>query len=160
MASQNELSLSSRLRNAWNAFTNNNPSTYFSTQIGAGYASRPDRVRMTRGNERSIITAIYNRIALDVSAVTIEHVKLDDNGRFNSVIDSGLNKCLTVEANIDQTARAFILDAVLSMFDEGCVALVPVDTSINPKLSSGYDILSMRTGKIVQWYPRHVRVQV
>lgn len=126
-----EIKLGSRFRHAWNAFMNKDPTPYY-RDIGAGYGYRPDRPRLTRGNERSIVTAIYNRIALDCAAVNIMHCRLDDNDRFVSTIDSGLNKCLTIEANTDQTGRAFIQDAVLSMLDEGCVALVPVDTSDNP----------------------------
>lgn len=143
---------------AWNAFTNRDP-TYPRT-IGESYYHRPDRVQFTRGNERSIATAVYNRIAMDVAAVEIRHVKLDENMRYSSDIDSGLNKCLNLEANIDQTGRAFIQDIVMSMLDEGCVAIVPVDTSIDPTVSGSYSIDSMRTGKIVQWYPQHVKVRL
>lgn len=143
---------------AWNAFTNRDP-TYPRT-LGESYYHRPDRVQFTRGNERSIATAVYNRIAMDVAAVEIRHVKLDENMRYSSDIDSGLNKCLNLEANIDQTGRAFIQDVVMSMLDEGCVAIVPVDTSIDPTVSSSYSIDSMRTGKIVQWYPQHVKVRL
>lgn len=154
-----EIKLGSRFRHAWNAFMNKDPTPYY-RDIGAGYGYRPDRPRLTRGNERSIVTAIYNRIALDCAAVNIMHCRLDDNDRFVSTIDSGLNKCLTIEANTDQTGRAFIQDAVLSMLDEGCVALVPVDTSDNPQLTGSFDILSMRTGKILEWFPQHVKVRV
>lgn len=143
---------------AWNAFTNRDP-TYPRT-IGESYYHRPDRVQFTRGNERSIATAVYNRIAMDVAAVEIRHVKLDENMRYSSDIDSGLNKCLNLEANIDQTGRAFIQDVVMSMLDEGCVAIVPVDTSMDPTVSGSYSIDSMRTGKIVQWYPQHVKVRL
>lgn len=143
---------------AWNAFTNRDP-TYPRT-LGESYYHRPDRVQFTRGNERSIATAVYNRIAMDVAAVEIRHVKLDDNMRYSSDIDSGLNKCLNLEANIDQTGRAFIQDVVMSMLDEGCVAIVPVDTSMDPTVSGSYSIDSMRTGKIVQWYPQHVKVRL
>ena len=128
--------------------------------IGPAYYYRPDRPRLTRGNERSIVTAVYNRIALDVSDIDIRHVRLDENGRYIEDIDSGLNNCLTVEANIDQTGKAFIQDVVMSMLDEGCVAIVPVDTTLNPKVTGSYDINSMRTGKIVQWYPQHVKVNL
>ena len=114
----------------------------------------------TRGNERSIVTSIFNRIALDVSAVSIKHVQLDEDGRFLSEVQSGLNNCLTLEANIDQTARAFIQDIVVSMFDEGSVAIVPVDADVDPNDTERYDILTMRTGKILEWFPRHVRVRV
>lgn len=127
---------------------------------GVAYSSRPDRPRFTRGNERSIANSVYNRIALDVSAIKIRHVRLDDNGRFLDEIDSGLNNCLSLEANIDQSARAFIQDVVMSMFDDGCVAIVPISTSSNPKVSSSYDIYTMRTGKIVEWYTDSVRVRI
>lgn len=143
---------------AWNAFTNRDP-TYPRT-LGESYYHRPDRVQFTRGNERSIATAVYNRIAMDVAAVEIRHVKLDENMRYSSDIDSGLNKCLNLEANIDQTGRAFIQDVVMSMLDEGCVAIVPVDTSMDPTVSGSYSIDSMRTGKIVRWYPQHVKVRL
>lgn len=150
--------IGSRIRRAWNTFFSRDP-TYMNRDFGTSYSIRPDRPRFTRGNERSIVTSIYNRIALDAAAVTIQHVRLDDNGRFLSSIDSPLNNCLTLEANIDQTSRAFIQDAVISMFDEGCVALVPVDTDSDPEKGS-FDIYTMRTGKIVEWYPRHVKVRV
>lgn len=148
-----------RLQHGWNAFMSRAPTgSYY--DIGQSYSYRPDRVVFTRGNERSIITSVYNRIALDVSAINIKHCRLDNNDRYMSVIDSGLNSCLNLEANIDQTGRAFIQDIVMSMLDEGCVAIVPVDTSIDPKVSSSYDILSMRTGKILDWYPEHVKVRL
>ena len=146
-----------RLQHGWNAFMNKDPTSYY-RNIGTSYGYRPDRTRLTRGNERSIATAIYNRIALDVSAITIQHCRLDENGRFVETIKSGLNDCLTVEANIDQTGRAFIFDVVMSMLDEGCVAMVPVDTTDNPMMTGSYDILSMRAGKILEWYPAHVKV--
>lgn len=149
---------SSRLKHAWNAFFNRDPTDDY-RDIGVSYSYRPDRVRFSRGNERSIVTSVYNRIALDAAAITIQHVRLDENDRFISPIDSGLNSCLSLEANIDQTGRAFIQDVVMSMFDEGCVAIVPVDTTFNPKKGS-YDIRSMRTGKIIEWRPRHVKVRV
>lgn len=152
-------SLGSRLKHAWNAFLNRSP-TYWHGSSGSGYSRRPDRARLTRGNERSIVTSIYNRIALDVASVDLKHCKLDKDGRFIEVIDSGLNNCLTLEANIDQTARSFIQDLVISMFDEGCVAIVPVDTTNNPLLSDSYDVLTMRTGKILEWHPSHVKVRV
>ena len=151
--------LGSRLRRAWNVFTNRSPTSDY-RNIGPANYYRPDRVRMTRGNERSIITAIYNRIALDVSNISIQHVKLDDNGRFSEVIDSGLNECLNLAANADQTGREFIQDAVMSMMDEGCVALVPVDTTRNPEVTGSYDINTMRTGKIIEWYPDRIKVSV
>ena len=152
-------SLKDRLQHAWNAFTGNDTRVQYK-DIGGGYGIRPDRPRLSRGNERSIITAIYNRIALDVSAIKIQHVRLDSNGGLLEVIDSGLNRALTVEANIDQTGRELIQDIVLSMFDEGVVAVVPVDTTLNPKLTGSYDIETMRTGKIIEWYPEHVRVRL
>lgn len=152
-------SIGSRLRHAWNAFLNRDPTnTYRSVGTGSGY--RPDRPRFVRGSERTILTSVYNRIALDVSAVKIQHVRLDDNGRFLSVIDSGLNNCLNLEANVDQTGRAFIQDVVMSMLDEGCVAIVPVDTTSDPTISGSYDIETMRTGKILEWYPNHVKLRV
>ena len=156
-----ELTLTSRLKRAWNAFTKNRDPTDTQYQnVGMGYVYRPDRVRFTRGNERSIVTSVYNRIAMDVAAITIKHCRIDKNGRYIEDIKSGLNDCLTVEANIDQTGRSFIQDVVMSMFDEGSVAIVPVDTSFDPRNSSSYDILSMRTGQILEWYPSHVKVRV
>lgn len=149
----------SRLKHAYNVFRNRDPTTHFNNDI-SGYYYRPDRVRLTRGNERSIITSIYNRIALDVSAITIQHCKADENGRFLSVVDSKFNECLNLSANLDQTGRAFIQDAVISMLDEGCVALVPVETDIDPKVSGSYDILSMRTGKVIEWYSDKVKVRI
>ena len=148
-----------RIQRGWNAFRNRDPTTEY-RDTGLGYAYRPDRVRFTRGNERSIVTSVYNRIALDVAAINIQHVQLDDNNRFTSIVESGLNSCLNLEANIDQTGRAFVQDIVMSMFDEGCVAVVPVDTTQDPEITDSYDILSMRTGKILEWKPRHVKVRV
>lgn len=148
-----------RLQHGWNAFANaRDPTLEYST--GPGYYYRPDRPRFTRGNERSIVTSVYNRIALDVSAISIQHVRLDDNGRFSSVIESGLNNCLTLDANMDQTGRAFIQDVVMSMLDEGCVAIVPVDTTIDPAVTSSFDINTMRVGKIIEWRPKHVKVRI
>lgn len=156
-----ELTLSSRLRKAWNAFTKNRDPTETSYQsMGMGYVYRPDRARFSRGNERTIVTSIYNRIAMDVAQLTIKHCRIDKNGRYIEDVKSGLNECLNTEANIDQDGRAFIQDVVMSMFDEGVVAIVPVDTSFDPTKSSSYDILSMRTGKILEWYPAHVKVRV
>ena len=152
------MSFGSRLKHAWNAFTGTDYTTY--QDVGPGYSSRPDRIRLTRGNERSIITSVYNRIALDVAALNVQHIRLDENGRFLSVIQDGLNTCLTVEANIDQTARAFIQDIVVSMLDEGCVAIVPVDTTYDPSVTGSYDIQTMRVGKILDWYPQHVSVRL
>lgn len=147
-----------RLRHGWNAFMNRDPT--YAQDLGPSYYYRPDRPRFTRGNERSIVTSVYNRIALDVSAISIQHVRLDENGRFLSTIDSDLNKCLTLDANIDQTGRAFLQDAVMSMLDEGCVALVPVETDVDPNDTDSYKIFSIRTGKIVEWRPQHVKVRV
>ena len=137
-----KMGLINRLQHGWNAFLNRDPTDYFK-DIGMGYTHRPDRPRLTRGNEKSIINSVYNRIALDVSSISIQHVRLDDNGRFLYAMDSGLNRCLTVEANIDQTGRAFMQDIVISMFDEGCVAVVPIDTTLNPEITGAYDIDSM-----------------
>ena len=155
-----EFEVSSRLKHAWNAFVNNRDPTASYYDIGPGYSYRPDRPRLTRGNERSIITSVYNRIALDVAAIDIRHVKLDENDRFSEIIESGLNNCLTLDANIDQTGRAFIQDAVMSMLDEGCVALVPIETTFNPQQTGSFDINTIRTGKVLDWYPKHVRVSV
>ena len=152
------MALSDRLQHAWNAFMNKDPT--LNRPAGLSYSYRPDRVRMTRGNERSIITSVYNRIALDVAAIGIEHVKLDERGRFSSVIDSDLNECLTLSANKDQTARAFVQDIVMSMFDEGCVAIVPTEATGDPMISDSYKIHSLRTGKVVQWYPDFVKVSL
>ena len=149
-----------RIKNAWNAFVNNRDPTSKWKDIGSSYYYRPDRQRFTGGNERTIVTSVYNRIAMDVAAIDIKHVRLDENDRYLETIDSGINRCFSEEANIDQTGRAFIQDIVMSMLDEGCVAIVPVDTNVDPTLSNSYDILSMRVGKILQWYPNHVQVRV
>lgn len=156
------LELSSRLKHAWDAFSGNRDPTinYRTHDYGPGYGYRPDRMRFTRGNEKSIVTAIYNRIAMDVAALTIQHVKLDEDGRFIGVVKSGLNECLNTRANIDQTGRALIQDIVMSMLDEGCVAVVATDTTADPRTTDAYDVLSMRTGKILEWYPKHVKVKV
>ena len=154
-----ERSFGSRLKHAWNVFLNKDPTEDY-RDLGASYTYRPDRPRFTRGNERSIITAVYNRIALDTASISIQHVRLDDNDRFLSVIESGLNNCLTKEANVDQTGRAFIQDIVMSMMDEGSVAIIPIDTSFNPQITNSYDILTMRTGKIMEWMPQHVKIRV
>lgn len=151
-------SLTQRLQNAWNAFRNPRDPTF--TNYGLGTYYRPDRHRFSHGNERSIVTTIFNRIAVDCAAIDLEHVRLDENGRYTDTINSGLNDCLTYSANIDQTGKAFIEDIVQSMFDEGVVAVVPVDTTSNPYFTSSYDILSMRTGKVIEWYPQHVRVRL
>ena len=153
---------SSRLKHAWNAFLNKDPTERSSVSYGGASVSAVPiyRTRFTRGNERSIVTSVYNRIAMDVASLTFNHVRLDDDGRFKEVIDSGINTCLTLTANKDQTGRAFIQDAIMSMLDEGVVAIVPIDTNINPKLTGGYDIESMRTGRIIDWYPDSIRVSV
>lgn len=153
-----EMSFGSRLKHAWNAFTGNIQTNY--RDLGMSYSYRADRPRMSRGNERSIVTSVYNRIALDVAALNVQHVRLDENGRFLSVIDDGLNNCLTLEANVDQTARSFIQDVVISMFDEGSVAIVPVDTTTDPNVSGSYDIQSLRVGQILDWYPQYIRARV
>lgn len=153
-----EMSFGSRLKHAWNAFTGNIQINY--RDLGMSYSYRADRPRMSRGNERSIVTSVYNRIALDVAALSIQHIRLDVNGRFLSVIEDGLNNCLTLEANIDQTSRSFIQDVVISMFDEGSVAIIPVDTTTDLNVSGSYDIQSMRVGQILDWYPQHIRTRV
>ena len=158
MVTEMEMSLGARLKHAWNVFTANE-TVGARWDIGPSYFYRPDRPIFSRGNERSIITSVYNRIALDVAAITIQHVRLDDEGRFTSVMNTSLNDCLSLEANLDQTGRAFIQDIVQSMLDEGCVAIVPVDTDIDPDEGS-YKIETMRTGKILEWYPQHVKVRV
>ena len=156
-----EESFGTRLKHAWNAFLNKDPTPNFSYRdSGMSYSYRPDRPRLHRGNERTIVTSVYNRVAMDVAAVDIKHVRLDENDRYIETVESGLNECLSIEANIDQTGRAFIQDVVMSMFDEGVVAIVPVDTSLNPKNTGSYEINSMRTGKILEWYPQHVKVRV
>lgn len=155
-----ELSITDRMKHAFNAFMNRDPTSYYGRNLGSSYSIRPDRPRLSRGNERSIITAIFNRIAIDVAAIDIMHCRLDSNDRFVEKIDSGLNDCLNLEANIDQSGRAFIQDAAMSMLDEGVVALVPVDTDKNPASTDSYDILTMRTGKILEWYPAHVKVRL
>lgn len=156
-------SFGSRLKHAWNAFLNRDPTDEY-RPVYRGEVSygtrRPDRPRLTRGNEKSIVTAIYNRIAMDVASITINHVRLDENDRYKETLKSSLNSCLTLAANKDQTGRSFIQDIVMSMLDEGAVAIVPVDTTLDPKITGGYDIETMRVGKIVQWYPDHVRVEI
>lgn len=153
-----EMTFGTRLKHAWNTFMNREPYGY--RTLGPSYGYRPDRPLFSRGNERSIITSVYNRIALDVSSMTIQHVRLDDSDRFKDVMDTGLNRCLNMEANIDQTGRAFIQDIAMSMLDEGCVAIVPVDTSFDPKITGSFEIDTMRTGKILEWFPQHVKVRV
>jgi hypothetical protein len=150
--------LRSRVKNAWNAFRNRDPTISY-RESGMGYTYRPDRVRFSRGNERSIVTSVYNRIAMDVAAIDLKHCRVDQNGQYIEDMKTGLNECLTLEANIDQTSRAFIQDVVMSMFDEGVVAIIPVDTDGNPDLGS-FDVMSMRTAKILEWYPKSVKVRV
>ena len=152
--------LRERLSHAWNAFRNNRDPTFNNQWYGASSFNRPDRTRFRYGTERSIINSIFNRIGNDCASINIYHVRLDDNGRFIDTINDSLNQCLTLEANIDQTGRAFILDAVLSMLDEGVVALVPTDTSINPTVTDAFKVESLRTGKVTQWYPKHIKVEV
>ena len=151
--------LLARVKNSWNAFRNRDP-TVFYNEPGMSYTYYPDRARFSRGNERSIVTSVYNRIAMDVAAVTIKHCRVDSQGRYMEDINSDLNNCLTLEANIDQTHREFIQDAVMSMFDEGAVALVPIEAKGDVDLSESFDIRSMRVGKIVEWFPRSVKVEV
>lgn len=154
-----ENTIGSRVKRAWNAFLNRDPTLYH-RDLGVSYSYRPDRPRLTRGNERSIVASVVNRIALDVAAIDIQHVDLDENNRFLSVRKSNLNNCLTLEANIDQTARAFKQDAAMSMLDEGCIAIVPVDTIGDPIVSESYEIYTLRVGRIIQWYPKDVRVEL
>ena len=151
-----EMNIGSRLKHAWNAFLNRDPpgSRYY----GGGYSYRPDRMRFSRGSERTIINAIYNRIALDAASITINHVKLDENNRFDSIIDSGLNYCLNTEANADQTGRGLIQDIVMTFLEEGVAAVVK--TNFDPRYSNSYEIYSMRVGVPVEWYPNHVRVRL
>lgn len=153
------MSIRERLMHAWNAFTNKDP-TFTGHNLGMSYSYRPDKVRLRVTNERSIVSSIYNRIGIDVAAIAFKHVKLDENGRFSEEIKDGLNECLSVEANVDQTGRALIQDIVMSMLDEGSVAIIPVDTTINPKVSNSYDIQTIRTGKIIEWFPNDVRLKV
>nr|DAM62910.1 MAG TPA: portal protein [Caudoviricetes sp.] len=153
------MGLMERAKRAWNVFMNRDPTRLTYADIGGGYANRPDRVRLHPGNEQTIISAIYTRIALDVSQTTIVHARMDEDGRYLETLDSGLNRCLTFEANIDQSGKAFIMDAVMSLCDEGSIAIVPVDT-IGSILNSSYEIKTMRVGKIEQWYPKHVRIML
>lgn len=153
-----ELTIGSRLKNAWNAFKDRGLSSYNYYPNGSSY--RPDRTRVSTRNERSIVTSVFNRIALDVASIDFYHCRLDNNDRFKSIEDSDLNNCLSLEANIDQTSRAFIQDVVISMFDEGCVAIVPVDTIGNPLISDSYKILTMRVGRVVTWYPDKVTIEL
>ena len=155
-----ELTISSRIKNAWNTFRNKNPAEEFKAPIGVSYSYRPDRPRYTGGRDKSIITSLFTRIALDVATLDFKHVELNDDDAFIKEVDSELNNCLKVEANIDQTGRAFMQDVVMSMLDEGVVAIVPVDTTTDPNQTNSYDILSMRTGKIINWYPQYVKVRL
>lgn len=155
-----EKTIGSRIKHAWNALLDRTEETYYGPPTGISYGVRPDRPRFGSGNERSIVTSVYNRIAIDAASIAIKHIRMDENNRFEETIFSGLNNCLTLEANIDQSGRAFIQDAVMSMLDEGCVALVPVDTTFDPNITNSYDILTMRTGKVLQWKPEHVQVRV
>lgn len=149
-----------RLAHAWNAFKDVSIYDSYSDDFGISYGSKPDRVYFTLGNERSIISSVYNRISIDVASIKIQHIRMDENERYLSKIDSGLNNCLNLQANIDQSGRAFIQDIVMSLFDEGCIAVVPVDTTYDPTISGAYDILSMRTGRILEWFPNYVRVRL
>ena len=149
-----------RIAHAWNAFKEGSVRDDYYTDYGISYASRPDRVRLTIGNERSIISSVYNRISIDVAAIKIQHIRMDENERYLERIDSGLNNCLNLQANIDQSGRAFIQDIVMSLFDEGSIAIVPVDTTQDPTITGSYDIQTMRTAEILEWYPAHVRVRL
>lgn len=153
------MDLLDRLKHGWNAFVNGDQVTG-AHSYGASYGTRPDRMRFTRGNEKSIITAIYNRIATDCAAIDIEHIRLDEQGRFLEPIKSNLNECLTLSANVDQSGRALVQDIVMSMFDEGVVAIVPTEASVNPAFSTSFDIMALRTAKIISWYPRHIRIRI
>lgn len=147
-----------RLQHAWNAFFNKD--TPVKNYSYGSSSHRPDRVQLRYNNERSIVAPIYNRIATDVAAIVFRHARLDENERYIETIPSGINNCLSTEANLDQTGRAFIQDIVMSMFDEGCVAIVPIETTLNPIMSGAYDVTNMRTAKILEWFPEHVRVRV
>lgn len=151
--------IGSRLKSAWNAFLNRDPTRSF-YNAGDSYYARPDRVRFSRGNERTIVTSVYNRIAMDAASIDIKHVRLDENERYSETMNSGLNECLTLSANIDQSGIAFKQDIFMSILDEGCIAVIPIDTSINPNISGSFDIFSIRTGKILEWYPESVKVRV
>lgn len=153
--------LSSRVRHAWNVFLNRDPTTNdFKMDYGYAQYAKPDRMHFSRGNEKSIVTSVYNRIAMDVAAISIQQVRLDENDRFVEMMQTPLNECLTLSANLDQTSRAFFQDVVMSMFDEGCIAIVPIETDGDPDLSDSYNIYSLRVGKIVEWYPKHVKVKL
>lgn len=154
------MNITERITHAWNAFMNKDPTPYYGYGSTYSYSLRPDRVRFTRGNEKTIVTSVYNRIAMDSAAIDIFHARMDESNRFLEPIDSALNNCLRIEANIDQTGRAFMQDVVMSMFDNGVVAIVPVDTTIDPMISGSYDINSLRTGEIIEWFPDRVKVKV
>lgn len=156
-----QIPVGTRLKHAWNAFLNRDPTLeVFYPERGYSSSNKPDRIQLRYSNERSIVASIFNRIAIDVSSISMQHVLLDQNGRYLETIQSGLNNCLTLNANLDQTSRAFVQDIVMSMFDEGCIAIVPVDTTLNPLLTDAYDINSMRVGRITEWFPSQVRVQL
>lgn len=152
------LSLRERFKNSWNAFLSREPTTY--RDNGIGYGSRPDRPKFTRSNNKSLVVSVYNQIAVDVAQIKINHCRVDSNGKYVETIDSGLNNALTIEANIDQTGRAFIQDVVMSMLDEGCIAIVPIDVNVDPRMTDAYDILTWRTGQIMEWFPEKVRVKL
>lgn len=154
-----KMKLTDRLRHAWNAF-NNDKNTWDYQDIGMSYSYRPDRLRFARGNDQSFVTSVCNRIAMDAAAIDIRHVRVDEDNQYLETINSNLNNCLSVEANIDQTNRAFIQDVVMSMLDEGVVALVPVETTFDPNITGAYDVLQLRTGRIMQWMPKRVKVSV
>jgi hypothetical protein len=164
------MKLNDRLKHGWNAFKNKEPTDSYQSgyrnpnpsnqELGPGYYRRPDRVVISSTTTQSIVGALYNRIAVDIAAVTISHVRLDENKRYLEDVDSSINYALTIEANIDQTGRALIQDIAMSMFDEGCIAVIPVDTTIDPKISNSYEIQTLRVGKIVQWYPEHIKVEL
>lgn len=149
-----------RLQHGWNAFVSNKDPTHTTWNTGSTYFYRPDRVRFSGGNEKSIVTSVYNRIAMDAASIDIRHVRLDSNERYVETINSGLNNCLSLEANIDQTGRSFLQDVFMSLLDEGCVAIVPIETTLNPNNTASYDITSMRTGKIIEWSPKKVKVRL
>lgn len=154
------VSIIDRFKNAWNVFTSRDPTRYYHQDLGMSYSSKPDRVRLTLGNERSIVASIYSRIAIDVAAINIKHVRIDENGRYTETIKSSLNDCLSVQANKDQTGRDLIKDLVLSMFDEGCVAVVPVDLDVSPLHTDSFKIESLRVAQVLEWYPDHVRIRL
>lgn len=149
-----------RIKNGWNAFSSQESTNSYALNLGPSYSYRPDRVSYSVSNEKSVIDSVYNRLAIDVASIEMQHVKLDQNGRYLEQVDSGLNNCLTLEANIDQSGRAFRQDAAMTLFEKGCIAIVPVDTKLNPMRTDSYDILSMRVGEIIEWYPRHVKINL